>query len=134
MNSSPFFIDITILDFSFTFISKLFSVIRYYLVFVFAGKKPPNKPSEFASKSVGDARRGIEPYVAARLLEFPKDGLFTIGTGEETSVESKRKRRSVSGKYTNQPLEPSKDYSWFQRGCVAKVYYSCVYCGKKSAI
>ena len=111
-----------------------FSIIRYHLIFVFVGKRPPKNTSEFVSKSFGGAKSGIEPYVAARLDKIPKDGLFTIGTGTTTSVESKRKRRSVSGKYINQPLEPSKDYSWFQRACVEKVQYSFVYCCGKSAI
>ena len=91
---------------------------------VFVGKIPPNKTSDFTSvKSYEKAKIGIEPYVAARLLKIPENGRFTIGAGEESNVESKRKRRNIQEKYKNQPLVPSKDYSWFQRGCVEKVCY-----------
>ena len=88
---------------------------------MFVGKKPPNDTTSFTSlKSYENATVEKEPYIAARLLQYPKDGLFTIGDGQRTSVGSRRRRRSIS-EYTNQPLKASQDYSWFQRACVDKV-------------
>ena len=88
---------------------------------VFVGKRPTNETTEFLLlQSYENAKIEKEPYIAARLLEFPKDGLFTIGDGQKTPAGNKRKRRSVS-EYSNQPLKASQDYSWFQRGCVDKV-------------
>ena len=88
---------------------------------VFVGKRPTNATTEFISLlSYENAKIEKEPYIAARLPEYPKDGLFTIGDGRKTPIGNKRKRRSVS-EYTNQPLKASQDYSWFQRACVDKV-------------
>ena len=88
---------------------------------VFVGKRPTNETTEFKLlQSYENAKIEKEPYIAARLLDFPKDGLFTIGDGQKTPVGNKRKRRSAS-EYSNQPLKASQDYSWFQRTCVDKV-------------
>ena len=85
------------------------------------GKKPPNDTTSFTSlKSYENTRIEKEPYIAARLLQYPTDGLFTIGDGLKTPVGNRRKRRSVS-EYTNQALKASQDYSWFQRACVDTV-------------
>ena len=100
---------------------------RYYLVIVFVGRKPPNKTSYYTKEESYElVDIGKEPYVAARLTKFPKDGFFTIGDGTETSLENKRKRRSNTKKYVNQPLNPSHDYAWFQRTCVSKVSHCYV--------
>eukprot|EP00795_Rhopilema_esculentum_P014549 gene14549-5618_t len=95
-------------------------VIKYYMIFVFIGKAPKIDTSKFTAKNYNVHVHGKDAYVAAYLQKLPQDGIFIIGDGTTTEKKdpSKRKRRSTTS-FTNSPLEPSREYSWFQRGCIS---------------
>ena len=105
-----------------TFNLMLSIYFRYYLIFVFIGKAPKKATSKFTAKNYNVHVQGKDAYVAAYLQKLPQDGIFIIGdsTTTEKKDASKRKRRSTTS-FANSPLEPSREYSWFQRGCVSGV-------------